>query len=199
MKADLVDVGIVCLIIYILWVMKKLEAVVYSNKFMEGQTYNAAQTFMLNAMWYTDQDTFRFDFILAGLVALLWFKLLFMLRVFSTFGPIFKIITAMMADLAKFAGLWVLIQSMFISIAMLLFAEITTFKTLKSSATYFVQASIGSWDITVFEGTDANGNPLVSVNNLGTLYLLMFVILNVVVLLNFVIAVLSNELSVFEE
>jgi hypothetical protein len=95
-------------------------------------------------------DSLRFDYLLAALVFFVWARMIMYLRGFSQFGPMFRMIQAMIVDLGQFMVIWVSIQLMFASVAVLVFGNLETFKTLHGSIIYWYQASIGSFDMSVF-------------------------------------------------
>jgi disulfide bond formation protein DsbB len=60
----------------------------------------------------------------------------------------------------------------------------------------FFYSSLGQWDSTVFDGVGPTGEPLIHMKILGMGFLIIFLIINLVLMLNLVIAILG---SVFEE
>jgi hypothetical protein len=83
---------------------------------------------MLNIMWQIHINGFRFDFLLALLTFLTWFKLFMYFRASLTFGPMFKILQQMLADLAKFLCIWAIILVMFVCVGMLAFGQLEDFE-----------------------------------------------------------------------
>lgn len=63
----------------------------------EGLTYG--QIFILNVLNQIRLEKTRFDFLLAGMVFLVWLRLIFYFRGFRQFGPMFRMIQAMIVDL----------------------------------------------------------------------------------------------------
>ena len=57
-------------------------------------------------------------------------------------------------EICKFLLIWLTIQLIFSAIAMLIFNRIETFQTFDITILYFIQASIGSWDLNVFTHFD---------------------------------------------
>lgn len=64
------------------------------------------------------------NFLLATVAAFFWFKVLMMLQLTKTFGPMLKIIVAMLKDLGTFSILWVLQLFIFACMGSLLFGEL---------------------------------------------------------------------------
>jgi hypothetical protein len=112
---------------------------------------------MLNVMWQIHINGFRFDFLLACLTFLTWFKLFIYFRASVTFGPMFKILQQMMVDLAKFLCIWAIILIMFVCVGMLAFGQLEDFKNMTDILIYFVEAALGEWDMDVFNGTNHDG------------------------------------------
>ena len=64
---------------------------------------------MINVMWDIYTEGYRFDFLLASMVFLVWLKLIIYFKAMEAFGPMFKIIEAMTIDLGKFLSVWLII------------------------------------------------------------------------------------------
>ena len=76
---------------------------------------------MLNVMWQIHINGYRYDFLLALVAFLTWFKLFLYFRASLIFGPMFKILQQMLTDLIKFLTIWAIILVMFVCVAMLAF------------------------------------------------------------------------------
>ena len=57
---------------------------------------------MQSALEDIDSGKFHFDYLVAAVASLFWFRLLFMLELTFYFGPLIAIIANILADLAKF-------------------------------------------------------------------------------------------------
>lgn len=155
--------------------------------------------FLLNVMWNSENDGSRFDILMAGVVFLTWLKLIFYFRVSMTFGPVFKILEEMAIDLARFMVIWLLLMIMFTCVAVLTFGQLETFQDLKNVFVYFFEASMGSWSMKVFDGVNSQGNKIPVLKTIGQVYMVIFILINMVMMLNFVIAVLSSTFAYYEE
>lgn len=60
---------------------------------------------------------------MAVLCLLSWFKMLMMLRLTKTFGPLFKIIEQMMIELATFMFIMALVYAMFTCVSLVAFGD----------------------------------------------------------------------------
>ena len=58
----------------------------------KDESYGKGEMFMLNIMWEIHINGYRFDFLLAMVAFLTWFKLFVYFRASLTFGPMFKIL-----------------------------------------------------------------------------------------------------------
>lgn len=105
----------------------------------------------------------------------------------------------MVYDLAQFMCIWVLVQMMFSSVAVLIFGNLITFNTFHNSIIYFYQASIGTYTTDVFLGLDHNGDESTELYDFGVIYLVIFILINVVLLFNFVIAILSSTFAFYDK
>ena len=79
---------------------------------------------MYSALDDIESEAFHFDYLLAAVAALLWFRLLFMLELNLYFGPLIAIIVSMVIDLVKFILLFVIQLIAFTCVGMLCFPEI---------------------------------------------------------------------------
>ena len=62
----------------------------------------------------------------------------------------------------------------------------------------YFQTSVGSWSNSVYTSHDINGNVIDGLYTVGVLYNMLFLMLNNVLLLNYVIAVLSSTFAKYE-
>ena len=94
------------------------------------ESYERGEMFMLNVMWQIHINGYRFDFLLAMVAFLTWFKLFIYFRASLTFGPMFKILQQMLTDLSKFLAIWAIILVMFTCVGMLAFGQLDDFKVM---------------------------------------------------------------------
>ena len=128
---------------------------------------------MLNIIYNWENDIYRFDWVLAILVVATWLRLLFSLRISKRFGPLFKIIQAMVLNLTKFLIIWIMVIFIFSAFTTLMLND--RFSSLGETLIYFFKASMGEYDYEDF-GSD--------------IYLLVFLFVNMVIMLNFIIAIM---------
>jgi hypothetical protein len=151
------------------------------------------------------QNEYRFDYLLSFLVMATWLKLFFSFRVTKVFGPMYKILFQMVLDLLKFLSIWVFVILMFTCMTLLAFSQIETFKSFPQTLTYFIQASTGNYDLDVFmnepkdDGSDEDLESAEFLSRVGSYYMLVYLLINTVLMLNFVIAILGNSYSLYAQ
>jgi hypothetical protein len=170
------------------------------NQFMESdQTYSPGELFMLTVIWHikANESNFidgalplvRFDVILALTAFATLLKLFLQFEFTPTFGPLYKMLMRMLKELVRFLCIWVIQLTSFAAVAVLAFGSLPTFADFNSSIIYFIEASLGEFDITAFEG------PSESMTNIGKYFLVVFLIINLILMLNLVIAILSDAFA----
>lgn len=88
---------------------------------------------------------------------------------------------------------------MFSSVAVLIFGDVDAINTMPNAIVWFFQSSVGTFDFGVFNVTDDAGNVINQVQVLGTVFLVVFLLANMILLLNFVIAILSATFAKYDE
>jgi hypothetical protein len=83
---------------------------------------------------------------------LTWLKLFFYLRNTKTFGPLFKMMEHMIADLSKFMIIWLIIIIMFACVGILMFGELKAFESIYPTLIMLFEASLGSWSMDIYVG-----------------------------------------------
>lgn len=68
--------------------------------------FNHLQTMMWNLIESIEDQSFRFDILLAFVSGMFWLKVFFLLKLTRTFGPTVKIIISMIGDIATFCVIW---------------------------------------------------------------------------------------------
>lgn len=138
--------------------------------------------------------------MLAILAGNCWIKLLLRLKVTEKFGPLFKVIEMMIIDLGIFLVLWVFILIMFSSSACMIFAQIDQFSDFFNVLFMYLEYSLGSWNTKIYCNHDFDGDiDLNYLCNIGKLYTTVFLLANMVLLLNLVIAILSSTFKYYED
>lgn len=86
--------------------------------------------FLDEIMLEIKNHVFYFDILLAATVMFFWFRLLIMLRLTETFGPLIEIILLTIKVMIIFFGLFLIDLLMFSSIGILLFPEMPEYNNI---------------------------------------------------------------------
>ena len=63
---------------------------------------------------------------------------------------------------------------------------------------FYFETSIGSWSLKAYKGYDDDGNELTTLYTIGVVYHIIFIMLNLVLMFNFIIAILSGTYAKYE-
>jgi hypothetical protein len=98
----------------------------------------------------------------------------------------------MLKELATFSVLWIIQLFIFACIGYLIFGEIEEYRDLPNTLVLLLQASMGSWDFTIYDD--------LSIGRMwGILFIVIVIIINMIMLLNFVIAILNSTYMRFSK
>ena len=122
----------------------------------------------------------------AIVIWLLWIKATLVLSLSKIFGPMIEMISTMIKELAIFAFLFTLIFCIFLFTGKILFFQLDDFSTFSSWSQYLFNASLGTFSFDTF-----NADMIVS-KYVGYIFIVLFVVLMNITLLNFLIAILSG-------
>ena len=139
---------------------------------------------------------FDINFVLSILAMSTWFKLLIRLMVTHTFGPFFKVIGMMLIDLAKFMVLFVLFLLVFASGASVIFSRINSFPTFYQAIILYFEVSLGNWDNSIYCSDPSVPSFYCQI---GIFFNVVVLLVNLVLLLNLVIAILSSTYAYYED
>jgi hypothetical protein len=129
-----------------------------------------------------------FEWLLAILSVNTWVKLLVRLQMTEAFGPQFKVISVMFTDLLKFYVLWAIILLALTSLACLVFMEVDEYHYFSSALYMHWDWALGAFDSSIF----CTDELPVEICLEGRLFLFVFNSLNVVLLLNLIIAIMGS-------
>lgn len=136
---------------------------------------------------------FYFDFLLAATVMFFWIRLLVMLKLTETFGPLLEIVIKMIFDMLIFFGIFTIQIVTFASVGILLFGEVDNFNNLESACLYIFTSSMGSFDFTIYD------NMSESRYKVAILFQVIVLCMNLILLLNLLIAIMADTYSRFNE
>jgi hypothetical protein len=79
---------------------------------------------MYDIIMASKKNTFRFDFLLACIASLFWLRMLLMLKLTKTFGPLIRIVHVMLKELGIFLIIWAIQLFIFTCIGFLIFGQL---------------------------------------------------------------------------
>ncbi|CAI2387331.1 unnamed protein product [Moneuplotes crassus] len=132
------------------------------------------------------ESLFDIRYTLSILMTIQLTRLLFTLQVSRTFGPLVKILVSMLMDVLIFMFLYLLLFLIFTSVGLLLFQELREFSNIGHSAKTLFAASLGDFNFDLFDDIKESSPEL------GYIFLSVFLLFTAIMLLNFLIAILSN-------
>ena len=122
----------------------------------------------------------------------LWLRIILLFRLTRFLGPLVKMIQNMIADITIFMVLFSLQLVVFATMGNLLFTSTSSYNTFWQSLGTLFSSALGNFDFTYLSDNDKSAI-------LGTVYLVLFIILNNILLINLLIAILSNTYSQLED
>jgi hypothetical protein len=114
--------------------------------------------------------------------------ILIRMQMTELFGPQFKVIGAMAVDLLRFYILWFIILTMLTSLGCLVFMEVPLYYYFSSALYMHWDWALGAFDSSIF----CTDELPVEICLEGRLFLFVFNSLNVVLLLNLIIAIMGS-------
>jgi hypothetical protein len=142
-----------------------------------------------------DMD-FKFQYLLAVQIACLFLKVGYIMQFNDQLGPLYKIVGKMTKDFLNFLIIYAILIIMFSIVGNLLFIiEIPDhYGSLFESILTIFDASLGNYSFAVFEGKYISDRT----EAIGKVYLFIVVLLFNILVLNLIIAILSNTFNMFE-
>ena len=131
--------------------------------------------------------------ILGYIILIQWIRVVLIFRVNSIFGPMLNILTKMIIEISKFLLIYGMFFLIFSSSGRLLFNGLSSFKDNTSTVITLFSASLGNFSFSMFD--DPN-NVVSSFNSYA--YLVLFLVISNVILLNFIIAILTSIYEVLK-
>ena len=125
---------------------------------------------------------------LAVMVTFMWGRFILMLQLTHNFGPMLRIILVMIGDVLKFLFIWSVILFCLSSVASLLFGELEQYASFVDSFLLMFGSSLGNYNLDDFESLEIG-------SLYGEFFIVVAVLINGIVLLNFIIAMLADTYS----
>ena len=136
---------------------------------------------------------FNLKVVLAILLAIQFTRLVLALQVSRTFGPMVKILASMLVNVLIFLVLYAAMFFIFVGAGQLLFAELDAYKDMGEAMKTLFASSIGEFDYSTYDELK-DVNPYV-----GYIFITVFLIMISIMLLNFLIAILSNTYELLND
>lgn len=130
-------------------------------------------------------NTFHFEVLVAVIASTFWLRMFLMLKLTKTFGPLIKIIYVMMRELMIFLVLWGIQLFIFSCIGILIFSSVPEYEGFMNVLILFFQSALGIWDFSIYNNFNLGAQ-------FGQGFHLVFIVLNMVLLVNLIIAILSE-------
>ena len=105
-------------------------------------------------------------------------------------GPIISTIIVIFNDVGKFIFIWIIVLCGFASVGFITFQPVPELTTFLSSITYFYQASFANYDLEIFDVYTDRGQNFMK--QFGRWFVLLFVFVNALILINVVIAMMAD-------
>ena len=136
-------------------------------------------------------EKFKFTYVLSFWTLIMWIRVLIIIRANKFLGPLINIFARMLQELFKFMVLYAIIFIIFLCIAVLFFADKEQYSGLWNGAQSMFEISMGQFDFSVYQTVSFQID-----KEAGIIFIWIYIIIQNITLLNFVIAILSN---VYEE
>ena len=149
--------------------------------------------FEANAIHIHDFDI-NINFYLGLSFLMTFIRQLLGLQVTKSLGPIISMIIVMFKDVGQFIIIWFIVLIAFSSVGFMTFQEVPSLRKFEDSFIYFFQAALGEFDLDIFAETYLPARPLL--HKLGIYFVLVFVFINLVILINVVVAMMSDTYGV---
>lgn len=94
---------------------------------------------------------FHFDWLLAATAFLFWIRLIVMLQLTATFGPLIRTTVAMMSDLVTFFLLFTIQMIAFSCVGILAFGTIPGFLTVYDGLVLLFGSALGEFDLSIYD------------------------------------------------
>jgi hypothetical protein len=126
------------------------------------------------------------------MVLLMFLRLFLQLQLTWKFGPVIRVLQVMMGDLLVFLVLWTMLILSFSATGVMVFDELPAYQSFADVFFMLSETSLGSWNFNIYQ--DYRNGPIY-----GELFHIFFIIVNMILVLNLIIAILADTYSTFQE
>ena len=163
------------------WVISRIPA-----------SYSGERRALEFLMQIDNMREFNFTDCTAFILSIMWIRVAMLFRITKLLGPLIKIIFALMRTFMLFFILYLLSLFSFSSVGILLFLEMDQFSSLYKAMIFLFGSSLGEFDFSVFDAITLD------YKEYGHAFYVFFLIVNLVLLLNLLIAILSKTYAILE-
>lgn len=132
------------------------------------------------------------DYLYSVGSACLWIRIILLYRLTRFLGPLVKMIQNMIGEMSIFMVLFVTQLVVFACVGNLLFSDTTSYETFYEACKTLFDAALANYDFDDFSDSSKS-------EYLGIAYLVIFIVLNNILLLNLLIAILSSTYAQLED
>ena len=148
---------------------------------------------MVNMFEDMRTGAFNYDYMLGAFTAAIWIRCIILLQLTESFGPLIVMIANMIVIVLKFLVLYLLGVLTFACVALLTLSELPAYEDLFESFRTFVNASLGSYDLYMYDGF-SNWKKYYGIGlHLAVLFY------NMLIVINLLIAIMSDEYGRLQE
>lgn len=122
---------------------------------------------------------------------LLWFRIIVLFKLTRFLGPLVKMIQNMLYEIGIFMILYITQLLVFATCSTLLFVDVKAHKDLYTSMKTLFSASLGAFSFDNFKNANRG-------QTVGDIFLFIFIVVNMILILNLLIAVLSSTYAQLE-
>ena len=90
-------------------------------------------------------------FTYGEVIFLMWFKILFLLKISPLLGPMIRTMSKMVQDMCVFALMYIMIILVFATFGQIFFTDIYEFKTYSHAYLYLFNSSLANYEFDIFD------------------------------------------------
>ena len=148
--------------------------------------------YMKELLYELNTGSFPVDLLLGAAAFCFWVRLILMLQLTSTFGPLITIIFQMFKDLGIFFVLFSIELIAFSCIGLLSFGSLPEYRDLVRTLIMMLETSMGAWDLTIYDSVTPPEKRM-----LGKVFHLFVMCVNMLLLLNLIIAIMTDTYAYY--
>jgi hypothetical protein len=131
---------------------------------------------------------------LAVITFCLCINILLLLRMSPLLGPMIKILLRMTSNIVQIGSIYIVTLIFFTAIGLFLFTYSSTFSSVMTALLYLFNATLGSFDYSVFDSTNSFDADFAII---GKIYIVVWIVVSYILLVNLLIAVLTSTYQIY--